>query len=206
MTDPLVALAADYYARKLAEFGATPKGADWNSSDSQALRFVELLRICDPARPLDINDYGCGYGALATFLAEAGQPFDYCGYDAAAEMIAAARQHVGADARCRFTSDRAAVTARAYTVASGIFNVRGQTPDTDWWDYIVRTIDDLAALSTVAFSCNFLTSHSDRERQRDYLYYSDPARVLEHCLSRFPRRVSIRHDYPLYEFTVLVRL
>jgi 2-polyprenyl-3-methyl-5-hydroxy-6-metoxy-1,4-benzoquinol methylase len=51
------------------------------------LRFKELLRMCDPALPLDINDYGCGYGALATFLAESGQPFDYCGYDAAPAMI-----------------------------------------------------------------------------------------------------------------------
>ena len=97
MTDPLVASAADYYSKKLAEFGATPKGADWNSSESQMLRFRELLRMCDPALPLDINDYGCGYGALATFLAERGQPFDYCGYDAAPAMIAAAVAHAGAE-------------------------------------------------------------------------------------------------------------
>jgi SAM-dependent methyltransferase len=206
MTDPLVSGAADYYSKKLAEFGATPKGADWNSSESQTLRFKELLRMCDASRPLDINDYGCGYGALATFLNASGQPFDYCGYDAAPAMIAAAVAHAGADVRCRFTSDRAEVTPRAYTVASGIFNVRGETGDDEWWDYIVRTIDDLAALSTVAFSCNFLTSHSDLDRRRAYLYYTNPSRLLEHCLTRFPRRVSILHDYPLYEFTVLVRL
>jgi SAM-dependent methyltransferase len=205
MTDPLVASAADYYSKKLADFGATPKGADWNSSDSQLLRFRQLLRICDASRLLDITDYGCGYGALATFLAEYGQPFDYCGYDAAPAMIAAAVAHAGADARCRFTSDRAEVKPRAYTVASGVFNVRGETSDDDWWDYIVRTIDDLASLSTVAFSCNFLTSHSDLDRRRPYLYYTDPSRLLEHCLARFPRRVSIMHDYPLYEFTLAVR-
>lgn len=206
MTERIVSRAADYYTRKLAQHGATPKGADWNGLESQHLRFEQLLRACDPSVPLSINDYGCGYGALVAFLEESGRSFDYCGYDASAAMVAAAREHVGADPRCRFTADRTEVTPRSHTVASGIFNVREGTGDLEWWDYIVRTIDDLAELSTAGFSCNFLTSHSDLDRQRADLYYADPSAVLQHCLRRFPRRVSIVHDYPLYEFTILVRL
>ena len=121
-------------------------------------------------------------------------------------MVAAAQDAVGADPRCRFTSDRAAVTRRRFTVASGIFNVRGRTSDADWWDYIVRTLDDLAALSSVGFSCNFLTSHSDEDRKRPDLYYADPSELLRFCLDRYPRRVAVIHDYPLYEFTLLVRI
>ena len=31
-----------YYAGKLREFGATPRGVDWNSAESQQLRFRQL--------------------------------------------------------------------------------------------------------------------------------------------------------------------
>jgi hypothetical protein len=38
------------------------------------------------------------------------------------------------------------------------------------------------------------------------LYYADPLFFFEHCRQRFSRRVALLHDYPLYEFTILVRL
>jgi hypothetical protein len=41
---------------------------------------------------------------------------------------------------------------------------------------------------------------------RDYLHYADPAQVLDQCLRRYSRDVALRHDYELYEFTVVVRL
>ncbi|TMG79225.1 MAG: class I SAM-dependent methyltransferase, partial [Betaproteobacteria bacterium] len=34
-----------YYEGKLAEHGATPRGVDWNSGESQQLRFRELARV-----------------------------------------------------------------------------------------------------------------------------------------------------------------
>ena len=108
---------------------------------------------------------------------------------------------------CAKTDNTAsAENPRRYTVASGIFNVREQASDAEWWDYILRTLDDLAALSTEAFSCNFLTSHADADRQRADLYYADPSELLRFCLRRYPRRVAVLHDYPLYEFTLVVRV
>jgi hypothetical protein len=206
MIDPLAAKSASYYTRKLAEFGPTPRGADWNSRESQNLRFAQLLRVCRPDEPLEINDYGCEYGALAQYLDQSGRPFEYCGYDAAEAMITAAQQTIGPDPRCRFTADRAEVRPRRFTVASGVFNVREEASDAAWWDYIVRTLDELTALSTIGFSCNFLTSHSDADRKRSDLYYADPSEILRFCLVRYPRRVAVVHDYPLYEFTLLVRV
>jgi SAM-dependent methyltransferase len=206
MTDRLVTRAADYYSKKLAEHGATPRGADWNTVESQYQRFEQLLRVCRDGEHRAINDYGCGYGALATFLRESKEPFDYCGFDASPSMIEAARIHVGNDPRCRFTSERGEVSPRAFTMVSGIFNVREDTSDADWWAYILRTIDDVAAMSTVGFSCNFLTSYSDADRKRPDLFYADPSEVLRHCLTRFSRHAAILHDYALYEFTLLVRL
>jgi hypothetical protein len=40
---------------------------------------------------------------------------------------------------------------------------------------------------------------------REDLYYADPARLFDHCKTRFARNVTLLHDYGLYEFTMLVR-
>jgi len=51
-----------------------------------------------------------------------------------------------------------------------------------------------------------LTAYSDPERKRDDLFYPEPDAVFRYCMSRFSHAVALSHDYPLYEFTVLVRL
>src|SRR5256884_1528902 len=81
-----------YYTEKLELHGATARGVDWNSVESQRLRFAQLLKICDCREPFTINDYGCGYGALADYLRDTGGLFRYCGFDISSSMIARARE------------------------------------------------------------------------------------------------------------------
>ena len=51
-----------------------------------------------------------------------------------------------------------------------------------------------------------LTRHSDVDRREARLFYADPVDTFEYCRNRFSRHVALLHDYPLYEFTILVRL
>ena len=39
-----------YYAERLREFGPTPRGVDWSSAESQALRFRQLITLVEPGR------------------------------------------------------------------------------------------------------------------------------------------------------------
>src|SRR5258707_14139343 len=85
-----------YYSKKIAVHGATARGVDWNSPESQRLRFVQLLKLTDHGQPFTINDYGCGYGALADYLKDKAYAFQYCGFDISPRMIAkAAELHTG---------------------------------------------------------------------------------------------------------------
>lgn len=206
MDDPLVKRAAAYYTACLREHGPGPRGVDWNSADSQVLRFRQLLRIAEGAPHVDINDYGCGYGALVDELTADGRPFTYFGYDAAPDMVEALKRRHEGRPNVAASADRADLQPRAYTVASGLFNVKQDTPADVWWTYILRTLDDIAAVSRAGFAFNVLTAYADADRMRPDLYYADPARVFDHCMRRYSRRVAILHDTPLYEFTVLVRL
>lgn len=193
-----------YYDDKLKLHGATAQGVDWNSAESQRLRFSELMKVCREPDGFSINDYGCGYGALLDFLIEHGYEFSYAGFDLSPRMIATARKLHGATDAI-FMSDESSLQSADYTVASGIFNVRLKTKTTEWEDYVLATLDSFDRLSTKGFAFNLLTRYSDSALMRPDLYYADPLFLFDYCKNKYSRLVSIIHDYPLYEFTVLVR-
>jgi SAM-dependent methyltransferase len=87
----LLSQVADYYSRRLEEYGTTPRGVDWNGSESQALRFDQLKRLFDGRQDFTLADIGCGYGALLEHLGAHGVHCDYVGTDVSSGMIAAAR-------------------------------------------------------------------------------------------------------------------
>ncbi len=194
-----------YYTEKIQAHGATARGVDWNSRESQQLRFIQLLKVCDSGAPFNINDYGCGYGALADYLRDEGYTFDYRGFDISAPMITKARELHITMSQVAFVREESDLSTADYTVASGIFNVKLKTSGAEWTAYMLRTLEKIDALSRKGFAFNVLTKYSDREFMRDDLYYADPIFLFEHCSRKFSRFVSLIHDYPLYEFTILVR-
>lgn len=194
-----------YYSEKLRVHGPTPAGVDWNSTESQRLRFDLLLQLCDASTPFSLIDYGCGYGALADELARRGWPCDFTGFDISPDMVRVAREKHSERSDCRFTASRGELVAADYAVASGVLNVKLETSIPEWEEYVFSVLDELNALSTRGFAFNVLSNRADPERMRSDLYYADPCRLLAYCQQKFSRRVALLHDSPLYEFTVLVR-
>lgn len=201
----IVADVVDYYSAKVREHGPTARGVDWTSTESQELRFAQLLKVCDPVGSFSINDYGCGYGALLDYLARHGYRFQYWGFDAADPMVQQARELYAHRGGVTFTTDETALQVADYTVASGIFNVRLTTPTEQWRRYLLSILDMMDRLSRRGFAFNALTLYADADRMREDLYYADPVALFDHCKRRYSRRVALLHDYPLYEFTILVR-
>jgi SAM-dependent methyltransferase len=195
----------EYYDGKLSAHGATPAGVDWNSRESQELRFAQLARLWENDPGASVLDYGCGYGALATWLRAHGHAGPYVGFDVSANMAEAAGRETAALDGCAFTTARRTLEPADYAVASGIFNVKLETSDADWRAYVLETIDDLASVGRRGWAFNALTLYSDAERRRPDLYYADPLELFDHCTRTFSRYVALLHDYPLYEFTLLVR-
>ena len=201
----ILAQVAGYYSAKLAEHGPTPRGVDWNGEESQVLRFRELSRIIDAAGAFTLNDVGCGYGALYDYLAPRHPGMRYTGCDIAAGMVSAARERHAADPNARFVEGAAPPERADYCIASGILNVRLQHTDAEWREYMQATVDLLDRSSSRGFAFNCLTSYSDADRMRDYLYYADPCEWFDRCKRQYAKDVALLHDYGLYEFTLLVR-
>jgi SAM-dependent methyltransferase len=194
-----------YYSEKIEVHGPTAQGVDWNSPDSQRLRFVQLLKLVDRNQPFTINDYGCGYGVLADYLRSEGYAFQYLGFDISRKMIAKANELHAAMQGVIFVGKERDLREADYTVASGIFNVKLKAATEAWEGYMLRTLERISSLSKRGFAFNVLTKYSDAEFQRPDLYYADPLFLFDHCKTKFSRFVSLLHDYPLYEFTILVR-
>lgn len=203
--EKLLSEVASYYSDKLTKHGQTPQGVDWNSEESQQLRFRQLCKIVDKSEPFSVNDLGCGYGALYDFLTSAAKAFSYTGIDVSEAMIQAAELRYPDRARTRFVHAAKPDQVADYGVASGIFNVRLDRSDEQWQAYLKATLDELDQTSRLGFAFNCLTAYSDADKMRDYLYYADPCLLFDLCKRRYSRDVALLHDYGLYEFTILVR-
>lgn len=196
----------DYFDDRVETFGASYKGLDFNSVEAQEIRFDQLLKVIDSGTHFSLNDYGCGFGSLAHYMVKQGYEFDYQGFDISKEMINNGISLIPENKTWEFTSQLEYLKKADYTIASGIFNLRFESKDDDWMDYILDTLKYIYDLSNKGFSFNMLTKYSDKEYMRPDLYYSDPLFFFDHCKRNFSRNVALLHDYELYDFTILVRL
>jgi hypothetical protein len=129
----------------------------------------------------------------------------YVGFDVSESMAAAARVHLADLPECHVTSRRDELQPADHAVASGVFNVKQDATSEAWMTYVWDTILDLAALGTRGFAFNALSSYSDVDKRRPDLFYADPLALFDRCKREFSRFVTLLHDYPLYEFTLIVR-
>lgn len=195
---------AEYYTRKVQEWGPTPQGVDWNSRESHEIRIEQLLKICDRSGFFSLNDLGCGYGALYGYMIERKYDFEYHGYDLSEAMIEKAHTSYKNADNCHFTQSDVLEEAD-YTTACGLFNVKMDVDPKNWEEYVLEVLEKIDRASRRGFAFNIQTRYSDPEHMKDHLYYADPCFYFDFCKNKFSKHVALLHDYPLYEFSILVR-
>ncbi len=198
----------DFYTKHLNEFGNSSKGMGWKDDHAQLIRFVQLARVISQKEKFSINDLGCGTGRFYHFLSEQGYAsYQYYGYDMLDEMIDIAKRNLLPNISVSLKKITASenMTEADYTIASGVFNVKYDSDDTDWLNYIKHTLEDMNSKSKKGFAFNLLTAYSDKEFMQSYLYYADPLFFFDFCKRNFSKNVALLHDYFQYDFTILVR-
>jgi SAM-dependent methyltransferase len=199
---PLTRIAS-FMEGLLEREGATVKGVGWRDRENQRLRFTQLLRALELRdEPFTVNDLGCGLADLYRFIKDEGLPMRaYRGYDVSEKMLAVARERVGVDGEV-VRGDRVTETAD-YSFACGIFNTKLDATDEEWLAYMKSVIANLDEHSQRGFAFNSLTTYV--EFREDHHFYADPAEVFRFCKQEISPRVSLLHDYPLWEWTIAVR-
>jgi len=207
MSSKILRGVEQYYSHKVSEYGNSSLGVDWNSKESQYLRFEQLSKVIASKEKFSVLDYGCGYGEYVNYLTLNFSEgfFKYTGYDVSEKMIETGKVLFANNVDASLTKqhpDR----KFDYTIASGIFNVKLDLANNEeWLAYIIRTLDTINNVSEKGFAFIALTKYSDKEFMKDYLYYADPLFLFNYCKENFSRNVALLHDYELYEFTLIVR-
>lgn len=194
-----------YFTEKLEVHGATHLGVDYNSTESQEIRFLQLTKVIDSSMRYSLLDFGSGYGGMYDYLLRLGHQLKYVGYDIAESMIARGRELHPKDPDCWFTSDIKEVPVLDYAVVSGTFNMKLDAARDVWTQIVIDALDQMNTRSTKGMAFNMLTKYSDADKMRPDLYYADPCFFFDHCKRNFSRNVALLHDYNLYDFTILVR-
>ena len=197
----------EYFTEKLETFGVTAKGVDYNGEQARQIRFAELVKIIDPAKPFSVIDYGCGYGAMFEYLHAKGWDFDYHGVDLIEKMVLAGRENYKVFPNAHFTTDEKELPVADYLMAASIFNIKLESPYDEWQNFVCNTLLRMNALCSKGFSFNMLTKYSDADRmaERPDLFYGDPLFFFDFCKRNFSRNVALLHDYGLYDFTIIIR-
>lgn len=194
----------ELYTSSLAEHGVTAKGVGWPDAQSHMLRFDKLACLLDGvSEPVSVNDLGCGYGAFYTYLRSKDVPISlFRGYDISETMLDEARRQINA-AAVQWINEPVLNQKADYSFASGIFNVRQDKDEESWREYIISTLDNMDKNSERGFAFNLLTSYVDW--QEPHLFYGNPGFFFDYCKRTYSRHVSLLHDYPLWEWTIIVR-
>jgi len=206
MRDALVGIAR-HSSKDLSVHGVGAKGVGWKDKASHQLRHDKLVKVIDlraSSEGISVNDWGCGYGAMFHYLDEMPslRLTQYYGYDISEEMLAAAQQFV-ADPRAEFIQSSQVTNEADYSFVCGTFYLKLEASDELWTKYMQEVLMNLASMSLKGFAFNALSTYVDWKEE--HLYYADPFMFFDFCKRNISRYVSLLHDYPLYEWTMIVR-
>jgi SAM-dependent methyltransferase len=194
------------YSTNLKEKGVNSTAVGWNSRECQQLRFDKLISlVAEEESPFSLNDYGCGFGSLLLYLAKKERRVSaYNGYDISNEMLdEAGRQLTGQqETRVNLFNASQINTQADFGFVSGTFNVRFDASKEAWHQFIEKKLQELDANCSKGFSFNLLTSYVDWEEP--HLFYGDPCYWFDFCKRSFSKKVTLLHDYDLWEWTIVV--
>jgi SAM-dependent methyltransferase len=195
------------YQRRLAKYGSGPRGVYWINRERQLLRFEILAGILDGEADLaniTVNDLGCGYGALFEFLRDlpALQQGQYFGYDMCPEMVAAAKARIG-DPRAHIHHAVTATRQADYSFVSGTYNLKLKADERSWTKYVKASLEQLWEKTQRGLAFNMLTT--PQYDAAEEFYRAEASEYADFCRRKLSANVTVVEDYPLPDWTILVR-
>jgi SAM-dependent methyltransferase len=196
----------DLYSNNLSEHGLTSKSVGWKDPEGQILRFDKLLELItdeDKRRAISVLDYGCGYGAMYEYMVKSGfQINKFYGYDISNVMLEEAKSRIPVNI-WEPRNDSKIQDQADYSFVSGTFNVMFETSKEEWDLFIKEKVKELYNASNKGVAFNVLSSYVDWKAND--LYYADPLYYFDYFKRNLSSYVTLLHDYPLYEWTLLIR-
>ena len=185
------------YEDRFAVMGYDMRTIGWKGREDQQLRF-DILGDVDDMSGKSVCDVGCGFGDLYDYLGRRFEGVRYTGIDLVPSLVEKARElHPGVDFRTCDIVAGGLAERFDYFLLSGALNYRVE-------DNMSLTRDMLAAMFDLAdegVAVNFLSSYVNYEHPRNFHHSPEAIFGLARSMTKW---VAIRHDYPLWEFTLFM--
>ncbi|MGK5093307.1 class I SAM-dependent methyltransferase [Deltaproteobacteria bacterium TL4] len=184
------------YENRYDSLGYHVKTVGWGSLKSQLLRFQILSEMANFTNAT-ICDIGCGFGDLYPFLQNRFGNISYVGIDLSEKLIQEAKNRYS---EAQFLvqdilETRLEAQSFDYILCSGALNYR----ISDNLSYLQKMLQVMFDACKKGVSVNFLSSYVDYETEKNFHMRPEDAFSMGKQLTRW---ITLRHDYPLYEFTL----
>lgn len=208
-------LQIDYFEDLLAKHGENHLALDWNSRESQKLRYKILNEIFiygKKASNISVLDIGCGFGDLFGFLKAEGflkrNKINYTGYDISAKLLSVAKKKYS-EARFELKDilEERHLSKFDYAFCSGIFNIRTHDAQAHF-EFVKSMLLRIYDMVNCGVAVNFLSegalpiSDPDDLNSGRYHYFR-PEEILNFCRFICGRYV-LRHDYHPGDFSIFL--
>ena len=185
------------YTERFNKLGGVVEALGSGSKEHQAIRYKVLSEIAN----LDgqsVLDVGCGFGGFIDYCRHYGQPVTYTGIDfVPAFLEEAKKRHPEEEFFEMDILDSPDDMEFDYVVSSQAFN--NKLSESDNLDVVKKVLAKCFSIAKKGIAFDMMSSFVDF--REDHLYYFDPAEIFSFCKT-LTKRVTLRHDYPLFEFCV----
>lgn len=187
------------YRKLFLKHGDTPEGVQW-SLDGQLFRFRRLAEVGD-LRNASILEIGCGLGHFYPFLKERFGNLTFTGLDLVPETVEfASRKYPEAKFVCRDILMEGWSGIHDYCLISGVFN--NAMPGEDATAFMLRMIDAAFLCCRKGMAFNFISTHVSQVEAE--IAYHDPLVVMDHCIRRLTKKITISHHYERCDVSVFL--
>jgi len=196
-TDPFERIA-DFYDRRVAQFGHDPRACDYGRSESQRKKFQVLSDSIDYSGR-SVLDIGCGFADFSAFLAQRHERVRYSGVDLSPSMIAKAREkNPEHDLQVMNILEEVGNQTHDVVTANGIFYLLGN----DAPQLMRRLVKAMFERCREAVIFNSLSTWATIKEPDEF--YADPLETVAWCREISPSLV-LRHDYLQHDFLIVLR-
>jgi SAM-dependent methyltransferase len=213
LNNPYESRQNEFFSGLFKRHGDNYKSLHWGSTQTQILRFVELLRITSYFQvkpPVSILDFGCGLGHLYKYFKDneylRDRQIEYTGVDINEDFISQDKiKYPAADFRVK--TDEIYKEKFAFVFCSGVFNLKFD-PDFDIVKYYTAELAKLFSIAEKGVAVNFQSidgigfiPETCKESELKKFYFHDPDEVMKN-LKSITGKIEISKNYLPNDFTV----
>lgn len=186
------------YNERLRKFGVGIEALASGSEERRKMRFRNLLDIGVQSGD-HIIDLGCGFGDLLQFCRDEKLDIRYTGIDINPNLIEAARKRFPEAEFLVADITVDAIENADYVLSTSSFNLKLRHQNN--YEFAERILSSAFKCARKGVAVDFLSSYVDFQGNPEEAFYYEPEKIFSSA-KKITKCVTLRHDYPLFEFCV----